>query len=792
MSAPEHAQIAGRLFAKTEGMGTPQGKRAGYSDELPWFTFTGGGSLNDAMIALTSMEWSEERDGTRQPILPARAIWLPWKEATEAGADYHSMWSAASSLRWPNVDGGPAGADGFLTPIAVRRPAPHRAAAEIIRNDFDFTARIAAHVIEGSRVAIVLQRSDSVTTLERVCFLDAVLALLPFGARNCVTAATWASYRTAQHAVLAFSDGVQPGQLLASWHDGHVPEPQSVRGQDYLSELRTIVGEGHTITKVVDHLATKTQPLRHIDEVSVDSLRDIRFASAVYDEIMGGGGNVADVRRALREPGVKEDQTRAFVQFLANSACSADRTEADSARKAIVAEWDPMFAAVLGEQCRNGRLIADQEIRLLRLSREAGKKHEGAALAFIEHALAPPVVRSSSVLVNLTAHFLLVTKPVGPKAHRVLVEQPHVLIQALSALLGPDGKTGARSKARTLAARFKPNLNAWLNMLRREGETPMWLRPVLFAPHARVGSIRPAEVEALAELGCQALSCFLDLLDTRLGAHDVIELCWPAVVCLLSGAKAEDARELGRRVLSVPSRKRDEPSASQHARADVLSLLCRVQPRQELLETMSPDYLAELRLTLSTLSCDLRAEVTRNLVDHLHSRFGEVRPEVVRRLDAELGIGITDQYLDTLARRLDEGEVQKVHALDLPAEWRRDLGTRPGLEWYLSLLELQRIAADNGDVFEHVAGALHEPSAATEVVRILCGYTERITPVVTENLLWRIRHQGRHGEHVASKVRDHLLADAGTAAEAFVRHMNEQLARYTWLSRGETDSEENR
>ncbi|MGA6165986.1 hypothetical protein [Amycolatopsis magusensis] len=787
---------AARLCALAENMGTPAGPQAGYPDELPWLTFTGGAHANKPMLGLASIAWSQDQDGTQQPITPARTIWLPWKTAVDVRLDYLSFWRGVDQLHWLQVDGGPEGATGHRTVVIA--PQPLDAADEITRLGFEFVKRLAAHLIDGRRVAIRLNRGDAVTLAERLAVLDAVLALLPFGARNCLTVATWASCKAAQAAALTFSDGVQPDQIGFSWNDDtQLPSPRGP-GLGYLRELERVVNDGHSLTRIVSHLATRTEPLRHISEVDPHVLQDIRLVSAALDKVQRNEGSVAEVARALQDPLVTEMHVAAFADFLASSTGSSDRKEAKKAKEAMLAHWRSNFPGLLGERCRNGvRMVAGQELTWLELCQEADKKNDGSSSKYLAEALRRPTILSEDrvmpALANLALQYLVTEKTVDYTTYCLLMSQPHVLTRVLSGLL----LERPNNRLRRIRNRFHDNIKSIVADLMQHAASQgaSWLTPILLAARADTNRIAHNDVKALATIGPKAVSCFVDMLVHRSGLARSVDISWPALVILLDHDFTR-SQSILHTLLSATFEEPEELNSAQQARIHALSLLNDDQRHLSNLHASlsDTDYIDAFQHEMRILDGELIARITESLVNHPSSKFNAAPPEVVMRLGAALGNTIIDQYVDMQAQQLQQGHTQDVLDLNLPHHLVEKLAARPGLAWFRSIVDLKALVNDKApvsDVVGQTVTTLRRTPATNEIVYLLCTYTDNADPVSIDKLLTNLYYH-EPATVVALQVRDYLLSVDTPSARVFRKHVTEILAWYKLLNGNSSQPEVHR
>ncbi len=154
-------------------------------------------------IVLAIQEWSGHRDVTNRKIAYTRWFYVPYEELAAHRVSYEALYLALAGL--------PATPS---PPLAV--PVP----------EFDPTALdpgpdarcAAALLLTGRPVCVV--GADGVPVIERLRFLDTVAALLPYGMRARLTAATWTS-STARHRIrLSFARHAPEDAYEVRWGYG--------------------------------------------------------------------------------------------------------------------------------------------------------------------------------------------------------------------------------------------------------------------------------------------------------------------------------------------------------------------------------------------------------------------------------------------------------------------------------------------------------------------------------------------------------------------------------------------
>ncbi|OUC99202.1 hypothetical protein [Streptosporangium minutum] len=154
-------------------------------------------------IVLAAQEWSGHRDATNRKIAYTRWFYVPYQDLAVHQVSYEALYHALAGL--------PATPS---PPLVVRVP------------EFDPTALVpgsdaryaAALLLTGRPVCVV--GADRVPMIERLRFLDTVAALLPYGMRTRLTAATWTS-STARHKLrLSFARHAPENAYEVRWGHG--------------------------------------------------------------------------------------------------------------------------------------------------------------------------------------------------------------------------------------------------------------------------------------------------------------------------------------------------------------------------------------------------------------------------------------------------------------------------------------------------------------------------------------------------------------------------------------------
>ncbi|MGI5485495.1 hypothetical protein [Microtetraspora malaysiensis] len=159
-------------------------------------------------IVLAIQDWSGHRDATNRKIVYTRWFYVPYHELAAHPVSYEALYHALAGLP---VTPSP--------PLTVQVP------------EFDPMAGCGEDGVPGpdalSAAALLLTNrpvcivgADGVPMIERLRFLDAVAALLPYGMRARLTTATWTS-STARHKIrLSFARHAPEGAYEVRWGYG--------------------------------------------------------------------------------------------------------------------------------------------------------------------------------------------------------------------------------------------------------------------------------------------------------------------------------------------------------------------------------------------------------------------------------------------------------------------------------------------------------------------------------------------------------------------------------------------
>ncbi|MEU3891831.1 hypothetical protein [Streptomyces sp. NPDC029041] len=658
--------------------GTPESREPAAA--LPWRVFLGSVRTDPTPVCATvETTWDGSRDGTGAPSYTWRLFLLDWSQAGAARLTWSALDQALPHDGQPPTSGRPV-------PLSPPRPQAGQLAAQAEELGFEWTARVAALLLDNRRVAIV---PPSGTTLpevtERVRVLDAVCALLPYGCRAWLSGATWAGQ--SDHALrLVFTATPKTGQVEVWPGTGSPPDPQGTAARTYLSELLRLRAKPRPTAELVEHLLgwTEVIPVQNPAE-ALRALRDADLLDSVIEAVRQGRGDLHDVQRLLERYPVEslgEVRLAVLLPFLARCA---QGPEGGPARALLLRHWSRSLPHLLAEDVVAGGGTKE--------SFERARGHLG-----LMHAL--EAERPGALDELLTA---LVSAP----QHRP--EWTGYLVYWAEQTFGR-----APEAADTLLIRSREAGLAWLSswLEDRTRDLAPLVRLATRAVGGASGGVtgwprfaaaltgRAGFAQATAEDAEEFVGAHDDAWETALelataeGRPEVVDLMWPRL------REVARSREASARLLPALDRLAPAEGASLapevaadadllralHAHAADGSRIPSGMPRaRRLTDTRAQEaYAAALSRRVDTDQTSTAVAVEALLGD-------EPDPHSWRVLQLLMAQRVSTESLvrDGLARRLTEAHARWLR-LDLPDHLVRDLSRRHHLSWLTSVWEFGR------------------------------------------------------------------------------------------------------
>ncbi|MFC0864099.1 hypothetical protein ACFHYQ_17530 [Sphaerimonospora cavernae] len=244
----------------------------GISPQLPQVTIARVTSRDHVRYVVLAIQvWSEHRDGTDRRIAHTRWFCVPYKDLAGHPVTYESLYDAFSrhTLELP-------------PPEAVVVPAlDPRAVVPSTSETLSAAKSAAALLMTGEPVCVT--GAEGVSMRERLRFLDTVAALLPYGMRAGLTAATWISSTAwdsspAKYKIRLFFARHAPGGAhpIAWGKQAEIPANAAELARSYFDAFGS---SDVPLPQVIGSLAQQTKSLSFIDSDHRDeALRLLKHA----------------------------------------------------------------------------------------------------------------------------------------------------------------------------------------------------------------------------------------------------------------------------------------------------------------------------------------------------------------------------------------------------------------------------------------------------------------------------------------------------------------------------------
>ncbi|MEU9830811.1 hypothetical protein AB0D67_04635 [Streptosporangium sp. NPDC048047] len=260
----------------------------GLSADLPQLTIAVAATRERERVSrhvvLAVQEWSGHRDATNRKIAYTRWFYVPYEELAAHRVSYEALYRALARL--PVTP---------YAPLVVRVPEADPAAF-----DPGPDARCAAALLLTGRPVCVVG-AERVPMAERLRFLDTVAALLPYGMRSRLTAATWVS-STARHRIrLSFARHAPKDAHEVRWGRGTETAWQDSRAKVCLDLLTR---PDVRVEDMLENLARMTEPLSFGPDDLPDAVRLLEHSGYPEERLSSDDAEVEE--EAGWEPGFRE------------------------------------------------------------------------------------------------------------------------------------------------------------------------------------------------------------------------------------------------------------------------------------------------------------------------------------------------------------------------------------------------------------------------------------------------------------------------------------------------------
>ncbi|MFE9179681.1 hypothetical protein ACFYN5_25940 [Streptomyces sp. NPDC007126] len=707
---------------------TPRADRAQAPDALPWVAFLGGTEAGRSVTGLVETVWSGGRDATGRISYSARLLILDWQPTSEAGLTWSALYGAALDARWPDPD------PGAEHPPRITLDAAPTTVAKLARFiegelGFEWAARCAALLLEGRHVAITLSPEHAtLNAVTRVAVLDGICALLPYGCRAWLSAATWAGHGADHELRLTFALRPRGNQCHAVL-SGQPPQgPGTAQGRAYVAELLRL-RQKKGIEVLLSHLLSHRAPLApHDAEQALQHLRDLDLQALVMGDIDRGTSRLFDVARLLdRHPldSLAEQEAATVARHLARCALPGSRPEAEreQARSLLLEHWSPGAARALAHELNSwpveeqtpSRIRGVLDLALAAVPRDP-QAHAETLTGYLSGAAAagtPEGLRARSTLLHALQRDL--DESTAAAVCAVLVRHPELTL----------GWLDLNAERNTLDDRLVRELLQRTGAANGLGAPDWLLGAALFlraSPDVPAGT---SSIDAFVAVSETAWRTGLNLA-RRAGNPDALAALKPELYDIAAGRDGTDAdRDFLRDAIDVLVPVRPGLGGIHAAWADLFQrrLVGGAMRRARCLadDGRAPaDYAAVLRRELPQLGLLSWEEAT--LAEGLVGDRPERVPHLVLwelihpRDPGAVGLkSLEDPVLDRIADLLKHTGDWLTHGM--PAQWEHRLRSRPDLQWLAHTAEIRRLVATRSATPEALGDAIVRASPNSRYAR---------------------------------------------------------------------------
>jgi hypothetical protein len=211
-----------------------------------------------------------EADDDHRPVVATTYFCTPYEPLAKAGVSYQAMYEALGPLSLP--------ARGAVLPVSLPLRTPTVSASD------ELAIQAAALLLTGRQVCVL--GAESTPLAMRLEFIDTVMALLPYGFRTRMTAATWVRPTHRDHRFRLFFSRVardaDPPDHLIHW--GRPEQTPLVAAHDHAYAYDYAQWLESTVGQPVAHLAGLSTPRSFSRDEVLQSLDEIGFQRFEPDE----------------------------------------------------------------------------------------------------------------------------------------------------------------------------------------------------------------------------------------------------------------------------------------------------------------------------------------------------------------------------------------------------------------------------------------------------------------------------------------------------------------------------
>lgn len=379
--AASNGPVSPSLFQRiivASSPGSPPPSRTTGAAALPWAWFLPFAVNDVAYFGVAVREWTDYIDGTNRPVARTRFICLPLEPVISQSVRLTDLYRAASSAVLSQHD--PS-----LIPISLPLSTSDNVVARIQEIGEPAAAAAAARLFEGT-VALLGGGQDIES---RLTDLDAIIALLPSGARSWLFASSWADSGIQHQHHLTFTQRPRDTDFAIELHaGGRVSEGNR---SPYAEELLRLCYR-RRVRGVVEHLRTVTDVVAQNAATAEERLRDLDLLDTIREQLRTRSLQRHLVHRLEKQGRFGDlspsEQDETLTQLLDTTEDSDITAERELFTRHWTAAMDATLTAVTHDRLWQRGWTADQLETLAELAKLVRAKSARAMGAFAR-GLAP-------------------------------------------------------------------------------------------------------------------------------------------------------------------------------------------------------------------------------------------------------------------------------------------------------------------------------------------------------------------------------------------------------------------
>jgi hypothetical protein len=287
-----------------------------YNPPAPWLAFGFFAGPQTHYLACVRYDWTALRDAGNRPVSYASCLCLPFKQVAQAQLSLSQIARLHDSLNLPDALNRIASSSGDevlpleCARLSAEKPLPLDALADKIdAAGFEYCASIAATFLAGPVVLV----GGKPAWEDSLNHLEAILALLPYGARANTALSSWMRTATMNLIRLSFSSGPSRDKEYVAW----LPQPGAARPapspkiyQPYFNLLLE-ARKKHPTLEILQHLAACPIPLSfETPEAFISILQDLDRPALILASIRAAGDMPKPALQADIRAFLKTDQAQ--------------------------------------------------------------------------------------------------------------------------------------------------------------------------------------------------------------------------------------------------------------------------------------------------------------------------------------------------------------------------------------------------------------------------------------------------------------------------------------------------